>query len=68
MSNMKFDAIVRSGIEVGERVRITVDLIPDVARVEMDAMRAAGYVVPDGGVAGAEEMAKAKGRNLDEAP
>src|SRR5512147_805980 len=67
MSNMKFDAIVRSGIEVGERVRIPDELIPADARVEMDAKMAAGYFVPDGKVPDAAELAKAKGRNLDEA-
>ena len=67
MSNMKYDAIVRSGIEVGERVRIPDDLIPADARVEMDAKMAAGYFVPDGKVPDATELAKAKGRNLDEA-
>jgi hypothetical protein len=66
MSNMKYDAIVRSGIEVGERVRIPDDLIPADARVEMDAKMAAGYFVPDGKVPDATELAKAKGRNLDE--
>ena len=52
MSNMKFDAIVGAGIEVGERVKIPDDLIPADARVEMDAKKAAGYFtdgeVPDG--------------------
>jgi hypothetical protein len=43
MSNMKYDAIVRAGIEVGERVRIPDELIPADARVEMDAKMAAGY-------------------------
>jgi len=65
MSNMKFDAIVRSGIEVGERVRIPDDLIPADARVEMDAKMAAGYFVPDGKVPDGDELAKAKGRGLE---
>jgi GTP cyclohydrolase II len=51
MSNMKFDAITGSGIEVGERVAIPDDLIPLDARVEMQAKVAAGYftetAVPD---------------------
>jgi GTP cyclohydrolase II len=43
MSNMKYDAIVRAGIEVGERVKIPDELIPADAKVEMDAKTAAGY-------------------------
>ena len=43
MSNMKYDAITGSGIEVGERVNIPDELIPADARVEMDAKMAAGY-------------------------
>jgi GTP cyclohydrolase II len=62
MSNMKFDPIIRSGIEVVERVPIPDELIPDDARVEMDAKKAAGYFtehVPD-----QAELARAKGRSL----
>jgi GTP cyclohydrolase II len=63
MSNMKYDALVRSGIRILERVAIPPELIPADARVEMDAKMAAGYyteeVVPDG-----EELGKAKGRSL----
>ncbi len=65
MSNMKYDAIVRSGIEVGERVRIPDYLIPADARVEMDAKMAAGYFTPDA-VPNADELVKAKGRGLTE--
>jgi len=64
MSNMKYDAIVRSGIEVGERVKIPDYLIPADARVEMDAKRAAGYFTPEGAPA-TEELAKQKGRGLE---
>ena len=48
MSNMKYDAIVGSGIEVGERVPIPAGLIPPDASVEMEAKKAAGYYAPDG--------------------
>ena len=65
MSNMKYDAIVRSGIEVGERVRIPDDLIPADARVEMDAKMAAGYFTPEGKGPDADELKKQKGRALD---
>ena len=43
MSNMKFDALSRQGITVGERMEIPPELIPDDANVEMVAKRAAGY-------------------------
>lgn len=63
MSNMKYDAITGSGIEVGERVNIPDELIPPDARVEIDAKMAAGYFTP-GPVPDAEELKKAKGRGL----
>ena len=66
MSNMKYDAIVRAGIEVGERVRIPDELIPADARVEMDAKMAAGYFTPDGKAPAHDELAKPKGRSLGE--
>ncbi len=62
MSDMKYDAIVRQGIDVGERVAIPDERIPDDAKVEMDAKKAAGYftdIVPS-----ASELASAKGRTL----
>ncbi|MGB2919728.1 MAG: GTP cyclohydrolase II [Mycobacterium sp.] len=64
MSNMKYDAITGSGIEVGERVSIPDALIPADAQVEMDAKTAAGYYTP-GVTPDAEELRKAKGRELD---
>ncbi|MBK9071442.1 MAG: GTP cyclohydrolase II [Myxococcales bacterium] len=64
MSNMKHDALVRNGIEVGERVAIPDDMIPADARVEMDAKMAAGYFT-ESNLPTSEELAKAKGRGLD---
>ena len=64
MSNMKFDAITGSGIEVGERVNIPDELIPADAQVEMDAKKAAGYFT-SGAVPDPLELKKAKGRGLD---
>jgi GTP cyclohydrolase II len=64
MSNMKYDAITGSGIEVGERINIPEALIPADARVEMDAKMAAGYFTP-GAVPDALELKKPKGRALD---
>ncbi|KAG9555225.1 uracil-regulated protein 1, partial [Aureobasidium melanogenum] len=43
MSNMKYDAIVNSGIPIFERVPIPDDLIPEDSRVEIDAKINAGY-------------------------
>lgn len=63
MSNMKYDALVRAGIEIVTRVPIPDDLIPDDARVEMDAKKAAGYFT-EGAVPDGNELAKAKGRAL----
>jgi len=64
MSNMKYDAITASGIEVGERVNIPDTLIPPDARVEIDAKMAAGYFTP-GPVPDADELRKPKGRGFD---
>jgi GTP cyclohydrolase II len=64
MSNMKYDAIVRAGIEVGERVKIPDHMIPADARVEMDAKMAAGYFTPEG-APDPSELAKQKGRGLE---
>jgi GTP cyclohydrolase II len=63
MSNLKYDAIVGAGIEVGERVQIPDDLIPADARVEMDAKKAAGYFT-EGQVPDADRLAATKGRVL----
>lgn len=64
MSNMKYDAITGSGIEVGERVNIPDDLIPADARVEMDAKMAAGYFTP-GTVPDADQLKQTRGRGLE---
>ena len=64
MSDMKHDALVRQGIEIGERVTLPDELIPADAQVEMAAKRAAGYfsdAVPD-----AAELARTKGRDLSD--
>ena len=63
MSNLKYDAITGSGIEVGERVQIPDALIPEDARVEMDAKKAAGYFT-EGALPDAAQLATTKGRGL----
>lgn len=64
MSDMKYNAIVKTGIEIKKRVPIPDELIPQDAKVEMEAKKAAGYYT-EGKVAGAEELAAVKGRGLD---
>ncbi|PTL84491.1 GTP cyclohydrolase II [Vitiosangium sp. GDMCC 1.1324] len=64
MSDMKHDAIVRSGIEILERVPIPEELVPADAKVEMEAKKAAGYFTT-GKVATKEELVEVKGRALD---
>ena len=64
MSNMKYDAITQSGIEVGERIALPEELIPEDARVEMEAKKAAGYYTT-GEVLNATSLAEVKGRSLE---
>ncbi len=63
MSNLKYDAITRAGIEVGTRVAIPDELIPDDAKVEMDAKVAAGYFSATKAL-DASHLAETKGRSL----
>ena len=62
MSDAKHDAITRQGIDICERVEMPEELIPDDARVEMDAKKAAGYFTER--VPGEAELGLAKGRRL----
>ncbi|HEX7947404.1 MAG TPA: GTP cyclohydrolase II, partial [Phenylobacterium sp.] len=65
MSNMKYDALVGGGIEIGERVPIPDELVPPDASVEMEAKKAAGYYTPEGAPT-AEDLKKTVGRDLKE--
>ncbi len=47
MSNLKFDALVGAGIDIGERVPLPPELVPQDAMVEIEAKKAAGYFTPD---------------------
>jgi GTP cyclohydrolase II len=47
MSNLKYDALIAAGIEIGERVPIPPGLVPQDARVEIEAKKAAGYFTPE---------------------
>ena len=65
MSNDKYDAITRSGITVGERVKIPDALVPADAQVEMEAKKAAGYFSGDEPAPDAARLAQVRGRALD---
>jgi len=65
MSNMKYDPLVASGIEVKERLTIPDELIPADAKVEIDAKKAAGYYT-DGEAPAPEDLTEPKGRGLAE--
>lgn len=64
MSNMKYDSIVKSGIEVVNRISIPPELIPADAQVEIEAKKAAGYFTTDG-VKDQEGLKKVKGRDIE---
>ncbi|MBA4223673.1 MAG: hypothetical protein C0458_23335 [Methylobacterium sp.] len=64
MSNMKYDAMVESGIEIGERVAIPPELVPPDASVEIEAKKAAGYYSPDG-APGDNALKATVGRDLE---
>jgi GTP cyclohydrolase II len=64
MSNLKYEAITQSGIEIVERVPIPENLIPPDARVEIEAKKAAGYYTP-GEVLDAAGLAEVRGRGLE---
>lgn len=65
MSDMKYNAIVHSGIEIVKRIAIPEELIPADAQVEIAAKQAAGYytekTVPD-----ALSLATIKGRGFND--
>ena len=65
MSNMKFNAITQSGIEIVERIPIPEDLIPQDARVEIEAKKAAGYYSATEAL-DKEDLAEVKGRSLEQ--
>jgi GTP cyclohydrolase II len=65
MSNMKYDALTKSGIEIVERVAIPDELVPQDASVEIEAKKAAGYYAP-AGVPGKKRLAETSGRKLEQ--
>lgn len=64
MSNMKYEAVINAGVEIGERVPIPADLVPADAHVEIEAKKAAGYYTPTPAANGS--LADVKGRELDD--
>lgn len=67
MSNMKYNAIVNSGIKVVNRHEIPESLIPEDAHVELEAKRAAGYFSANKAkVKKDDSLANVKGRKLEE--
>lgn len=65
MSDMKYNAITKTGIKIINRIAIPDELIPADARVEMDAKKAAGYYSDDTPKT-EEELVNTKGRDLHE--
>lgn len=65
MSNMKHDAIVKSGIKIINRISIPDELIPPDAQVEMEAKKAAGYFSA-GNVKSGDDLRNVKGREIEE--
>ena len=65
MSNMKHDNVTAGGIEITERVEIPDELVPDDAKVEMEAKMAAGYFTV-GEVPDEERLKETKGRTLED--
>ena len=65
MSNMKHDAIVKSGIKIINRISIPDELIPPDAQVEMEAKKAAGYFTA-GEVKSGDALKNVKGREIVE--
>lgn len=65
MSNMKYDAIVNSGIKILERVPIPENMLPPDSKVEIDAKIAAGYFTL-GHVPTESDLSRVKGRDWDD--
>src|SRR5881396_732056 len=64
MSDMKYKAIVDSGIQIARRIPLPDERIRPEAYVEMNAKKAAGYYT-EGPVPDAGELAKPLGRGLE---
>lgn len=65
MSNMKYDAVVNSGIPILERIPIPDGLLPPDSKVEIDAKIADGYF-SKGPIPDSQALEQTKGRNWDD--
>lgn len=65
MSNMKYDAIVDSGIPIHIRVPIPEEMLPADSKVEMDAKIASGYFTT-GQIPTEKDLQVTTGRNWDD--
>ena len=65
MSDLKYNAITQSGIQVIQRVAIPDELIPADAQVEIEAKKAAGYYT-ESQILTPEGLAAIKGRGLSD--
>lgn len=65
MSNMKYDAIVDSGIPIEKRIPLLPELIPEDSMVEINAKIAAGYF-NDGSIPTAKDLKNVKGRDWED--
>ena len=66
MSDMKYDAIINSGIKIVERVPIPPELIPKDAQVEIAAKVFVGYHGGDQYHVTADDLLHVKGRATSE--
>jgi GTP cyclohydrolase II len=65
MSNLKYDALVTAGIEIGERVPLPQGLVPPDALVEIAAKKAAGYFTPESDMeASGKSLSDVVGRDI----
>ncbi|NEQ79668.1 MAG: hypothetical protein F6K26_05200, partial [Moorea sp. SIO2I5] len=64
MSDMKYNAIVQSSIEIIQRIAIPENLIPADAQVEIAAKKAAGYYTDNTTELDAIALAQVQGRGL----
>jgi GTP cyclohydrolase II len=64
MSDMKYKAIIDSGIQIASRIPLPDERIPPEAYVEINAKKAAGYYT-EGSVPDALDLAKPLGRGLE---
>ena len=65
MSDMKYNAIVNSGIAIEARVPIPDELVPADAQVEIEAKKAAGYYSGERAPRSTDDLKQIQGRGLE---